>query len=99
MTSEEVQFNLIVMKVLQIKNIDKKDIPLHYRNEYFGSALIELNSSTQLEKKITFTIERGATGMVDISVEFLEEIDYPLLPIMKTLKDYIGELDKKGELP
>lgn len=96
---KELGFTLNFMKVLHIKNINKKDIPLHYRNEYSGCALIELNSSEQMEKKINFILERGATGMVDISIELLEDVEYPLVPIIKTLKDYIGELDKKGELP
>lgn len=87
------------MKILQIKNIEKKDIPLHYRNEYKGLAVMEMAADTRLEKQINFILERSPMGQLDVSVELLEDLDYPLLPVIRTLKEFITELDKRGELP
>ncbi|MFP4178958.1 MAG: hypothetical protein ACLFNZ_08175 [Spirochaetaceae bacterium] len=87
------------MKVLEIHNIEKKDIPLYYRNEYTGKAVLEYGPhKVPEEKSVEFILERSATGAVDISARFLDQINYPLLPALKVLKNYIRELDQKGKL-
>ena len=86
------------MKILEIRNLSKKDVPLHYRNEFTGSMIYETFLEKSAEKKLEFSLERTATGKIDVQVNLLEEIDYPLVPLIKTLKNYILEMDKKGEL-
>ena len=34
----------------------------------------------------------------DIRIQFLDPIDYPLVPILKSLKEEIRALDRKGHL-
>ncbi len=86
------------MRIIEIKNILKKDIPLHYRNEFSGSIVYETINSKPEEKKVEFILERSASGKIDVNINLLEEIDYPLIPAIRTLKEYILDLDKKGKL-
>jgi hypothetical protein len=88
----------MAMNVLEIKNVTRKDIPLYYRREFFGSVVFEyLNSKN--EKRIDFSLENTPFGRIDVKVNFLEDVDYPLVPIVQSLKEYILDMDKKGGLP
>ncbi len=86
------------MKILEIKNITKKNIPLHYRNEFKGSAVFEYRTQKREESPVEFTLEHFATGDVNISVKIINKINYPLLPAIKSLKAYIHDLEKQGKL-
>ena len=86
------------MKILEIRNLVKKDLPLHYRNEFSCSVVYEAVSRKQEEKRVEFSVERDALGKVDIRVSIIDEIDYPLVPAMNSLKSYFLDLDKKGQL-
>jgi len=86
------------MKVLEIKDITKKNIPLHYRNEFKGSAVFEYVPQKQEESPVEFTLEHSANGDIDISVKILKKINYPLLPAMESLKAHILYLEKQGKL-
>ena len=37
-------------------------------------------------------------GEKDIKINFLESVDYPLLPIIKSLKEIIKQQDYEGKL-
>ena len=87
------------MKIVELINLDKKDIPLHYRNEYSGTAVFKTKTDDRIEKKVEFVLERLATGEKEIEINFLDDIEYPLLPLTNELKQHILELDKKGKLP
>ena len=86
------------MKVLEIKDIEKKNIPLHYRNEFKGSAVFEYTHQKREESPVEFTLEHSATGGIDVSVRILKKLNYPLLPALKSLKQYIRDLEKQGKL-
>ncbi|MBN1649083.1 MAG: hypothetical protein JW874_13690 [Spirochaetales bacterium] len=86
------------MKVIEIRNLLKKDIPLHYRNEYTGDIILETNQAVKMQKKLEFSLERRATGDLDIQIQFKEDIGYPLIPVIKTVKDYIIKMEKEGDL-
>jgi len=85
------------MKIHEIRNLTKKETPLHYRNEYTGS-LVYSAGKIEEEAIIEFTLERTATGNLDISVSFPTSIHYPLVPALKKAKDYISSMEKKGRL-
>lgn len=86
------------MKVLEITDIVKKDIPLHYRNEFSGNAHFKSPQSNNIVKSLEFTLERSALGQLDISINLLEDIDYPLIPVIKNLKNFILQMEKEGRL-
>jgi len=85
------------MKVTAVKDIVKKDIPIYYRLLYTGVAVIELKETA--DYRIDFCIEIKPTGKKDITVSFLDEVDYPLLPVLKELKALIETMHANGALP
>jgi hypothetical protein len=86
------------MKIKQIKNIVRKDVPIYYRRLFSGSLEIELMGKS-LERNIDFTIETLPTGVNQVSVTIAEPIDYPLVPLTRELKQFITTLDETGGLP
>ncbi|MDR2741806.1 MAG: hypothetical protein LBB98_06585 [Treponema sp.] len=86
------------MKVLQVKDITRKDVPIYYRRLFSGILVLELLNKT-VERAIDFTIETKPTGARDILVTLAEPVDYPLIPLMKEVKKYLNELDDSGGLP
>lgn len=82
-----------------MNNINKKDIPLHYRNEYSGQVVYINMLGKEVSIPVEFIVERSALGTLDISVEFTSPLDYPLLPALRSVKSYIAGMDKEGLLP
>jgi hypothetical protein len=86
------------MKVLQVKDIERKDVPIYYRRLFSGILVLDLLNST-VERVIDFTIETKPTGARDILITLTEPVDYPLVPLLKEIKKYLNELDDSGGLP
>ncbi len=86
------------MQLTQISDIVKKNVPLHYRNEYTANAVFEISEGKSLSRRIEFIVEMSPIGSKDIRINFVDPIDYPLVPILKSLKDEIHILDRKGSL-
>lgn len=86
------------MKVLDILDIARKDVPIYYRRLYTGSASLELLGKSVV-RRIEFSIETKPTGAKDIQVSLVDEVDYPLIPLQKALKDTILAMDRSGALP
>ena len=87
-----------MIKITSIKDMIRKDVPIYYRNLYTGVAVIEV-ATNSADYRIDFAIEVKPTGQKEVSVTILDTIDYPLVPIIKIIKDYISELDSVGGLP
>jgi hypothetical protein len=86
------------MKVVCIKDIIRKDVPIYYRLLYTGVAVIELAKGAE-NYRIDFTIEIKPTGQKEISVTFLDNLEYPLLPVIKELKVIINKMHEDEFLP
>jgi hypothetical protein len=86
------------MRILEIKEIIRKDVPIYYRRLYSGILVIELINKP-IERKIDFSIEIKPTGQKDILVTLAEPIDYPLVPLLRELKKFINEIESNGQLP
>ena len=90
------------MTLLELKNLHRKEIPLRYVNEYSGAAVFEkpdFQGSGRVEHPVEFRIEHSALGKRDIRVKLFGSLDYPLLPILRHLKEHISDLDSRGMLP
>ena len=85
------------MTVQRIDQLTKKDIPLYYRNEYTGLAVLEILGN-RLSVPIDFSVEVKSTGERVINVRLSERIDYPLLPVIRLLKEKISIMEKDGSL-
>jgi hypothetical protein len=86
------------MNVIKIKDITRKNIPLHYREEFSGLAVLNDIRSKESESKIEFSVERTAFGIKQVEVKFLKAPDYPVIPAIRTLKEFILQLEKEGKL-
>jgi hypothetical protein len=86
------------MKVITIKDIIRKDVPIYYRLLYTGVAVIEMTTDAT-DYRIDFSIEIKPTGQREIAVSFLDEVDYPLVPVTKELKKFIDTMHQNGVLP
>ena len=86
------------MKVIAIKDMIRKDIPIYYRKLFTGVAVIEMNNNP-CEYRIDFSIEFKPTGHKEVLVSFIDELDFPLIPVIKELKSYISDLEAADGLP
>jgi hypothetical protein len=86
------------MKIKQIRNIIRKDVPIYYRRLFTGILELDLMGKS-IERNIDFTIETMPTGLNQISITIAEPVDYPLVPLIRELKQFITNLDKSGGLP
>jgi hypothetical protein len=87
------------MKVIAVKDIIRKDVPIYYRLLYTGVAVLELSPKGPQDFRIDFAIEIKPTGQKEIAVTFLDEVDYPLLPVIKELKQLLDTMHGNGTLP
>ena len=86
------------MRIVEIKNMTRKEFPIYYRRFYAGIAVMELVNET-VEVPLDFQIELKPTGSKEIAIVLSQKIDYPLVPIQKELKKFISVLDSTGKLP
>ena len=86
------------MRIIEIKNMTRKEFPIYYRRFYAGVAVMELVNGI-VEVPLDFQIEQKPTGNIDIIIVLSQKIDYPLVPIQKELKKFINALDINGKLP
>lgn len=86
------------MKLISINNIKKKDVPLYYRNEYTAESEFILIGENIVIIPINFSVEMAPTGEKNIDIKIKQSIDYPIVPILRSLKEEISSLEKKGKL-
>ncbi len=86
------------MEVISIKNIIRKDIPLHYREEFSGLAVLNNKRVETSENRIEFSLERTPFGTKEIEIKFSTIPDFPVITAIRNLKKYILVLEKEGKL-
>ena len=86
------------MKVIEIKNIKRKEIPIYYRRIYSAVAVCVFLDKP-MEVPLEFQIEHMPTGQTEIQINSMENVDYPLIPLHKEIKRIIAELDAACKLP
>lgn len=87
-----------VPRVVELRDVQRKDSLISYRRSYTAEAIIETLASRRFSQRVVFTIEEDALGQRDVSVKLLGDIEYPLLPVLSALKDHVGTLDRSGKL-
>ena len=86
------------MEVVNIKNIIRKDIPLHYREEFSGLAVLNNKRAETSENEIDFSVERTPFGTKEIEIKFPIAPDFPIITAMRNLKEYILIMEREGKL-
>jgi hypothetical protein len=91
-------YNFDNMKILELKDISRKETHIYYRRIFNGTAVMELMHKP-VEKRIEFIIETTPMGKKNISVSLIDHVEYPLMPLLHSLRHKIAELDAEGVLP
>ena len=86
------------MNILELKNVQREEEQIFYIRKYTAIAVVELPTET-VDTPILFSIETGPFGDKKLSVKIIEAPNYPILPIITSLKPYILKNDKEGRLP
>ncbi len=86
------------MKIVELKELERKNGELHYRKVYTAKAVLQFPQET-IERPIEIIIEHTPLGQVHTKVSLQEPISYPLLPVLKDLSSYASDLYRKGQLP
>lgn len=87
------------MKLLDINDIAYLESPVLYFREYTGFALFEMADKKSEGIRIKFTLESQSMGRPLVNIEFTDSVDYPLMPLIRSLKRHVMKLDKNGGLP
>ncbi|TVQ25927.1 MAG: hypothetical protein EA383_07045 [Spirochaetaceae bacterium] len=87
------------MEALTLQNVVRKDIPLAYRRTYTASAVVSGRNTGESIFGIEFDIEHTPLGTVEVQVRFPNRPSYPLVPLIKRLKETITALEREGSLP
>ena len=86
------------MRVIEFTNLEREDVQIFYIRKYSAIAVIELPQNTK-NLSINFSIEMDPLGQKQITLKINDSTDYPLLPLRKSIIEYITNLDKEGKLP
>ena len=86
------------MKVVELANLQREDVQIFYIRKYAATAVLDLTARTA-SVDIEFSIEMNSFGNKDFTLSIKSPIDYPLIPIRKTILEYITNLEMEGKLP
>ncbi|MBO7582335.1 MAG: hypothetical protein IKX70_08215 [Treponema sp.] len=86
------------MKVMELANLKREDVQIFYIRKYAATAVLDLTARTA-NVDIEFSIEMNSFGNKDFSLSIKNQIDYPLIPIRKSILEYITKLEMEGKLP
>ncbi len=79
-------------------NLQREDVQIFYIRKYAATAVLDLTAKTA-NVDIEFSIEMNSFGNKDFTLSIKSQIDYPLIPIRKTILEYITNLEQEGKLP
>ncbi len=88
----------MAMRVLELRELTRRETPIHYIREYTAVASLEAPGGLRREVSVAFTLEQKPLGPPDISVRVLDPIDWPLLPVVRALRERLALLDREGRL-
>lgn len=80
------------MKFIELKNIERKDSPIHYINKY-GCTVVYSTGINPEEKLIEVILEKTAIGTTNIQINLTDEL---FKTQMEELEEFINEKYKSG---
>ena len=87
------------MKVLELHSITKEDGYIYYIHHYKAQAKIEFLANV-VDVPISFTVEMNPLGIRTVDLDPLPiDIDYPVIPLNKSLKEFIDVMARDDQLP
>lgn len=88
---------LDTMQVLEIRDIVSEETHIYYRRKFSSIAIVRI-PQREIEFPFQFIIETEPTGQKNIDITINDSIDYPLLPVVRALKQKISQFDAQGHL-
>ena len=85
------------MVVSKLVDIERKESHIYYMQD-FTATMVYSVVGKEKKGRISFCVEHKPTGEMVISVRFIDDIDYPLLPVIIDLKTTIKKLIETNEL-
>lgn len=86
------------MKVVELRDLNRRESPVHYIKELTAVAVIEWNQR-QSESDVSITLEHRPLGPPDVRVHLLDAVDWPVLPVIHAIQEYVVDLERTGRLP
>ncbi len=86
------------MKLIEIKDIQPEEGAVYYRQKYHATAVFEDNRHHEVDVSILCIVETNPLGQKKITVNFLGDIQYPLIPLLRQLKVMVQEMHNDGRL-
>jgi hypothetical protein len=86
------------MKVVELRDLSRRESPVHYIKELTAVAVIEWNER-QSESDISITLEHKPMGPPDVRVRLLDTVEWPALPVIRAIREYVVDLERAGRLP
>jgi hypothetical protein len=86
------------MEIISLENVVRKESHIFYRREFTADAIIEI-MNRQKNVPVEFILEHKPTGGIDVSASITGDIEYPMVPLVNKLKQFIAGLDKQRALP
>jgi hypothetical protein len=85
------------MVVSKLVDIERKESHIYYMQD-FTATMVYSVVGKEKKGRIAFSVEHKPTGEMVISVRFIDDVDYPLLPLIIDLKTTIKKLIETNEL-
>lgn len=86
------------MTIERISDIERVPLAIDYRRMFRANLFVAIGTKTLGPTRIEFVLELSPFGSNEVSVNFLDHTDYPTIPAIRMLKEYVGELDRSGSL-
>lgn len=86
------------MKVVELRDLARRDSPVHYIKELTAVAVFELGP-TRSESDVAITLEHKPLGPPEVRVRLLDPIDLPTVPVIRAVQNYVAQLEREGKLP
>ena len=84
---------------MELHSITKEDGYIYYIHHYKAQAKIEFLANV-VDVPISFTVEMNPLGIRTVDLDPLpKDIDYPVIPLNKSLKEFIDVMARDDQLP
>jgi hypothetical protein len=86
------------MKVVELKDLHRRNTAVDYIKELTAVAVMEWKGHRD-EADVTITLEHKPIGPPEVRVKLLDSVDWPLMPVLKAIREEIAQLESQGKLP
>jgi hypothetical protein len=87
------------MNVESLENVELQDSPIQYRRQYTAIANLSFRENNSERALIAFSLEHTPYGSVEVTVSVKDDVNWPLVPLLRALKAHIRDLEQRGLLP